>query len=168
MNLIKYLVVLMFVLPVELFAQVKWLTIQQALELSQKEPKKIFIDVYTDWCGWCKRMDAVTFNHPVIAEKLNKDFYPVKFNAESKEPVVFAGTTFINEGRSHQFAIALLQGQLSFPSVAFLDEKLVLLVVQPGFKTASQFEPILDFLGQDIYKSQSYDQFIASFKGKVE
>ena len=42
---------------------VKWLTIEQAQELNKKKPRKIFVDVYTDWCGWCKKMDKTTFNH---------------------------------------------------------------------------------------------------------
>ncbi|NJK95139.1 MAG: DUF255 domain-containing protein [Bacteroidales bacterium] len=70
-------------------AKVKWYTIEQVVELQKKEPKKILIDVYTDWCGWCKKMDAETFDHPIIAEYINKYYYPVKFNAESKEPVDF-------------------------------------------------------------------------------
>src|SRR5210317_2561338 len=70
---------------------IHWLSFEQAVELQTQEgnSKKIFIDVYTDWCGWCKKMDKNTFNHPVIAELLNTKFYAVKFDAESKEPVNF-------------------------------------------------------------------------------
>ena len=34
-----------------------WISFEQAVELQKKEPRKILIDVYTDWCGWCKKMD---------------------------------------------------------------------------------------------------------------
>jgi thiol:disulfide interchange protein len=35
---------------------VKWLSYDEAIALSKKNPKPIFIDVFTDWCGWCKEI----------------------------------------------------------------------------------------------------------------
>jgi uncharacterized protein YyaL (SSP411 family) len=55
---------------------VKWYTLEQAIALNKKEPRKIMIDVYTDWCGWCKKMDITTFNNNVIADYLNSKYYP--------------------------------------------------------------------------------------------
>ena len=45
-------------------AKIEWLTWDQAVAKMEKEPRKIMVDVYTDWCGWCKRMDASTFQDP--------------------------------------------------------------------------------------------------------
>jgi thioredoxin-related protein len=153
-------------------AKVKWYTIQQALELQKKEPRKIMIDVYTDWCGWCKKMDAETFDHPIIAEFLNANFYPVKFNAESKEPVDFGGKTFINENTgnrsSHQFAIALLQGQMSYPSIAYISEKNEPLGAIPGYYSAKDFEPLINYIKGDNYKTSTFDEFKKTFVGKVK
>lgn len=154
-------------------AKVKWYTIEQALELQKKEPRKIMIDVYTDWCGWCKKMDAETFDHPVIAEYLNTNFYPVKFDAESKDPVNFGGKTFVNENKgnrsSHQFAIALLQGQMSYPSIAYLGENMEPLGAVPGYYSAKDFEPLITFIEEDKYKtSTSFEDFKKSFVGKVK
>ncbi|NOY36788.1 MAG: DUF255 domain-containing protein [Chlorobi bacterium] len=161
-------------LPVHLQAQkggVKWLTIEKALELNKKEPRKLFIDVYTDWCGWCKKMDQSTYMDPVIADILNNNFYPVKFNAESKDPVEFAGKTFTNPGTSqrsaHQLAFALLQGKMAYPSVAYLDEKLQLLTTVPGYFTAQQMEPILTYFSTDSYKTMTWQQYQESFKGQL-
>src|SRR5512135_1473159 len=70
-------------------SKVKWYTIQEAEKLSQKSPRMMFIDTYTDWCGWCKKMDKDTFSNPVISDILNTKFYPVKFDAEGKESVTF-------------------------------------------------------------------------------
>ena len=47
---------------------VNWMSFEEAVEKSKKEKRKIFIDVYTDWCGWCKVMDKNTFSQPVIAK----------------------------------------------------------------------------------------------------
>ena len=64
-------------------SKVKWYTFEEAVELNKAEQRKIFIDVYTDWCGWCKKMDATTFNSPEIAKILNEEYYAVKFDAET-------------------------------------------------------------------------------------
>ena len=74
---------------------VNWLTFEEAVERSKTEKKKIFIDVYTDWCGYCKVMDKNTFSQADIAQYLNENFYPVKFNAEQKQDITFRGHTFI-------------------------------------------------------------------------
>ena len=80
---------------------VKWYTIQQAIELNRKEPKKLVIDVYTDWCVWCKVMDKNTFGNTIIAEYLNQKYYPVKFNAEQKENITIGNNTykFVAQGK---------------------------------------------------------------------
>ena len=106
---------------------VKWYTLKEAEELNKKEPRIFFIDVYTDWCGWCKEMDRVSFSHPVIAEYLNAHFYPVKLNAETRDTILFGGHVFINKGTgqrpSHDLAISLLNGKMSYPSVVYLNSK---------------------------------------------
>ena len=75
----KLLIIACLFLALNLGAQeVKWLTFEEAIELNRREPRKIMIDVYTDWCSWCKVMDKNTFNQAVIANYLNKTYYQVK------------------------------------------------------------------------------------------
>ena len=78
------------------FAQVRWMTMTQALAAQKKEPKKIIIDFYADWCAPCKEMDKFTFNHPEIAKIINEKFYAVKFESDGNETLSFAGHTFTN------------------------------------------------------------------------
>jgi thioredoxin-related protein len=153
---------------------VKWYTIQEAEKLNSQSPRPIFIDTFTDWCGWCKKMDKDTFTNPVISELLNTKFYPVKFDAEGKESVKFLGQTFVNDGKygnAHQLAVALLNGQLSYPTVVFLtfqpDGKPGVSPV-PGYKTPKEMETLLSFFSQKAYETQSWEAFQQSFKGKVE
>ena len=154
---------------------VKWYTFKEAVELNKKEPRKIFIDVYTDWCGFCKKMDKETFSHPVISEYLNKNFYPVKFNAESFDTIVFSGYKFGNPGigprSTHQFAIALFQAQKlqpGYPAIAYINENLQLIGVIPGFLTAVQIEPVLNFVYEDRFKTESLDEYQKSFISKIK
>ena len=153
--------------------KIKWYSIEEVAKLNEENPRKVFIDLYTDWCGWCKKLDQTTFIDPVIVELLNSEFYAVKFNAESKDPISFGGKTFVNEGgksrNPHQLAVAMLQGQMSYPSAAYMDEDLQLLTAVPGYLTAKDLEPILNFFANDSYKNGvTYQDFLKTFEGKVQ
>ncbi len=154
-------------------SKVKWYTVQEAEKLAVKTPKPIFIDTYTDWCGWCKKMDNETFTHDVIANLLNDKFYPVKFDAEGSESVTFLGQTFVNDGKAgkaHQLAVALLQGQLSYPTVVFLTQKDGKFGVTPvpGFKQPKEMEMLLSFFADKAYETQKWDDYQKNFVGKVK
>lgn len=147
---------------------VKWMTFEEAVARSKTEKKKIFIDVYTDWCGWCKVMDKNTFSEAEVAKVLNEDFYPVKFDAEQTEDVVFNGTTFKfvpygNRG-THQLAAALLNNQLSYPTVVFLDEEFRMIQPLAGYQKAPDFHKIIQFIGGDHYKTIKWADWQSAYK----
>ncbi|OFX25281.1 MAG: hypothetical protein A2041_02315 [Bacteroidetes bacterium GWA2_31_9b] len=152
-------------------SEVKWYTIEEAVELNKTTQKKIFIDVYTDWCGWCKKMEASTFTHPVIAKILNEDYYAVRFNAETKDTIIFSGQTFVNQGgnrQPHQLAVALLQNKLSYPSIVYMNENNQLITAVPGYYGPDGLEPILKFFITDAFKTQSFEDFKNSFKSEIQ
>jgi thioredoxin-related protein len=147
---------------------VKWMTFEQAVEKSKIEKRKIFIDVYTDWCGWCKVMDKKTFSDPNVSKILNEKFYPVKFNAEQTADVVFNGTTFkyVASGNNgtHQLAAALMSNQLSYPTVVFLDEEFRIIQPLAGYREAPEFHKIIQFIGEDHYKTEKWTNWEANYK----
>src|SRR5215213_8771553 len=101
---------------------VQWLTLQQAEESNKKLQKPILIDLYTDWCGWCKVMDKQTYSNKQVAAYIMDKFYPVKLNAEQKQAITFGGRTFQfnNNYRTHELAIYLTKGQLSYPTTIII------------------------------------------------
>lgn len=147
---------------------VKWMTFEEALEKSKTEKRKIFIDVYTDWCGWCKVMDKNTFSEANVAKILNEDFYPVKFDAEQRENVVFNGTTFkfVASGNSgyHELAAALLNNKLSYPTVVFLDEEFRMIQPLAGYMKPEEFHRIVQFIGKDHYKTVTWKDWQGQYK----
>ncbi|MFN7116744.1 MAG: thioredoxin family protein [Saprospiraceae bacterium] len=148
--------------------EIKWYTWDEAIKLSEKKPKKIFVDLYTDWCGWCKKMDKTTFTDPEVAKYMNANFYAVKFNAEQKEDVVYNKHTFkyIASGARgvHELAYSLLDGRLGYPSYVYLDEKQARISISPGYKTADSFIKELKFFGDNHYQKTTYEAYVKSQK----
>ena len=177
-KIIVFFVFLLINITCVLAQSVKWYSFEDALQLNAERAasglatKKIFVDVYTDWCGWCKRMDAATFAHPVIAEKLNTDWIAVKINAERKDTVTINGQIFVNENKgtrsSHQLAQVLLNGQMSYPSYALIDETGKSIQVIKGYIEVQQFEMYLGFFSSDAYKRMSFEDFQETFKSLIQ
>ena len=123
----------------ETAAGLKWYDFENAMLVNKKEKKKILVDVYTSWCGWCKVMDKKTFTNPEVVEYLNENFVLVKFNAEVKEPIEFKGEQyeFKRMGRrgANALAIKMLDGRLAYPSLVYMDPEFNKIRTSPGYKT---------------------------------
>lgn len=157
---------LLLILPLFVTAQeINWISFEEAVAETQKpgNTKKVFIDVYTDWCGWCKKMDKETFQNPKVAQYMKDNFLMVKFNAEGKDPINFDGRTFsyVPSGRRgyHELAVALLNGKLSYPTVVFLDEDFKMLSPVPGYQKVDPFLQIARYFGDDIYKDKDWKSY---------
>ena len=124
-----------------------WLSLEEGVVHAKQDQKKILIDVYTDWCKWCKVMDKETFGNAALLPYLKENFHLVKLNAEQKEPIKFNGKEYnwIKGGRSgyNQLAIDLLDGQLAYPSLVVFDAQLNKLQVIRGYKSAEQLKELL-------------------------
>ncbi len=118
---------------------IEWLDFETAIERNKKDKKFIFIDVYTNWCGWCKKMDATTFVNPEVVNYMNTHFYAVKMDAESKTPIAYKDKLheYQNYGNRgyNTLAVSLLDSQMSFPSFVVLNNKEIKVGKIIGYKT---------------------------------
>ncbi|MEM9548661.1 MAG: DUF255 domain-containing protein [Bacteroidota bacterium] len=125
----------------------KWHSVEEAVSLAKTDQKKILIDVYTDWCRWCKVMDQKTFSEAEVSKYLSENYHLAKFNAEQKEELSFNGKkyTFKLNGKRgyHEFAADILNGQLAYPSLVIFDSNLNKIEVVRGFKSPEELMKIL-------------------------
>lgn len=145
---------------------VKWYSWEEAVKANKTNKKKFMVDVYTDWCGWCKRMDAATFEKPEVAKYINDNFYAIKLDAEMKADIEFRGSTFVfypNAGRKgvHSLAYSLLEGQMSYPSIVFLDENVDRIMISKGYKGPEDFLKELKYTSEEHYKTVNLDTYKA-------
>lgn len=151
-------------------AEVNWMTMNQAIELQKAQPKMIFVDMYTDWCGWCTKMDNETFHHQGIVQYLNQNFYAVKFDAEGRDSVMYKDSLFVSSGPisdarrkpAHNFAKYLLNGRLSYPTIVFIDEDFNHYPVG-GFRDVPSIEPLLIYFAERIIRTANYQDFESNF-----
>lgn len=146
-------------------AQIEWLSWEEAIARNQEAPRKILVDIYTEWCGWCKKMDKAVFTDDTIVAYVNKNFYAVKLDAEQRESLEYAGHTFrfkADAGRrgAHELAITLLEGRMSYPSIVYLDEEEQRISISPGFKPADRFIKELTFISGSHYETKTYQEFL--------
>lgn len=145
---------------------INWMTWDEMVVQREADSikKKVFIDMYTGWCGWCKKMDKSTFLDPTIVQYMNANYYAVKFDAETRDTIIFNNMTFLNSdptfvkkspnsrGRTHWFAHSLLDGKLSYPSYVILDENFVRVTILSGYKQPEALIGNLIFFAKDEYK----------------
>ncbi|MEC5393816.1 thioredoxin family protein [Bergeyella sp. RCAD1439] len=159
------------------FAQVKWMSIEQALKAQEQEPKKILIDFYSERCAPCKTMELYTYNHPVIAEYLNEHYYAVKFDAHGDKTFQLFGKSFGNSEKNkkgtkgmHDFTRFLNVNAV--PSIVFLDEQSMPITLLQGALTAKELEPYIPFFAKDLYKKiqtrEQWESYQKKFKSKIK
>jgi len=153
--------------------EIAWINISELEAKQAVEKRKVMIDAYTVWCGWCKKMDKHTFEHPEIAKYVNENFYAVKFDAETKTPIEYKGQqyTFVQSGRRgyNELAKTLLKGRMSYPTISFLDEELNIINAFPGYKDAPKFDALLHYIVEEKYVNREpLQDYLNNFNSPVQ
>jgi thioredoxin-related protein len=145
--------------------KINWMSVAELHAVYNKAPRPILVDVYTDWCGWCKVMDRETYDKESVVTYINEHYYAVKLNAESKDSLEWAGKKYgyKPEYKANELAVYLLYGQMSYPTTVFLSA----LNAQPaplaGFLKPKEIESPLKFFGDGAYKEKTFQEYMKTF-----
>jgi thioredoxin-related protein len=133
--------------------ELTWKDLPSGLAEAKKANKKILLDVYTDWCKWCKKLDAEVYAEPAVSAYLQKNYITVKVNAENPDKFAFQGKQMNGPDIAQTFGVS------GYPTIIFLDADGKQIDRLGGFVNAQQFLPILKFIGEDAYKTTSWDDY---------
>jgi thioredoxin-related protein len=145
---------------------INWLKLSEAEARLQQEKRPVLIDLYTDWCGWCKVMDKKTYSNKNVGQYVQDKFYPVKINAESHDAIQWNGKTyhFNPDYRSNEFAVYLTRGRLEFPTTVIIPQDGSEPQAIPGYLETKDFELIAKYFGEGGYGKIAFAEFQKNFK----
>lgn len=167
-----FTIFLALILSTQAFSQqegglVNWLTFKEAQEKNKLMQRPLLIDLYTDWCGWCKHMMKTTYSNPGIANYINTNFYPVKFDAETKDTIEYNGKIYKPLSKDpktpHELTLKFLGEKLSYPSTVFTTNKYEYNLLTQGFLEEKKLEPLLVFMVENAWQTAAFDEFNKHF-----
>lgn len=145
-----------------------WLTLDEATKAMDQQKKPVLIDLYTDWCGWCKVMDKRTYTNKNVIEYLQANFYCVKLNAETTETLMWMGKSFkYNPNyKANDMAIYLTGGRLSFPTTIIIPTDGSGPQPIPGYLQPKELELVVKYFGEGKYGVVDFEAYQKSFTSK--
>jgi thioredoxin-related protein len=137
---------------------VQWLAFDAAVEKAQKENKHLIVDIYTNWCGWCKVMDRQTYGDPEVAAFLTKHFSLAKVNGESSAKLTWNGKSLTER----EFARAVKVS--GYPATYFMKPSAEILGGVPGYIKSPDMMIYAKFVSSKYYEKGTLQQFADSLR----
>jgi thioredoxin-related protein len=143
MNRIRFVAVLALLLiggRVAVSAEVAWKPFEKGIQDASAKRKYGFVSVYTDWCGYCKKLDRETLRAKNVVAELDKHFVSMKLNAESEESITWKGK------KMSKRELAALWGVEGFPTMLFLNSKGEIIGSFPSYAEADLMIKLLTYI----------------------
>jgi len=139
-------------------SKLQWYSFEKGLAEAKKTNKKVLVDVYTNWCSWCKRMDAETYSNSGVATYLKEKYVVVKLNAESAVKQTYQGKQFTEQELASQFGVT------GYPTTLFFTSDGVAITAVPGYAPADDFKTVLSFIAEDHYLNTKFEDYARAKK----
>jgi thioredoxin-related protein len=154
-NIVKRYLIFLFLsfFSVTFSQSIRWANFNKAL-VGDKSKEFILVNVYADWCGYCKKMDNFTYNNMDLQNCIDKYYIPVKLNCDSKTSITINNKLFTTD---ELLAIWKIDG---YPASVILDRDGNYICCIRGYKEAKDFQNILTYIGTKAYKEKKYSNYI--------
>ena len=150
------LVLLMLSFSAITFAKdLQWKNFNDGIAEAKKSGKKVLIDVYTDWCKWCKKMDAETYTDKKIKVYLEKNYVLIKLNAEGIGNISYAGQTISPAQFAQQMGID------GYPATLFLKGNGDPITVLPGYSEPKMFIHVISYIAENQIGKKKFEEYLA-------
>jgi thioredoxin-related protein len=131
-----------------------WESFDAGLAKAKAQNKMILVDIYTDWCSWCKKMDANTYTNPKVKDYLKKNYTIIKLNAEGTTPIMYKGQKM----SPAEFAQGM--GVTGYPATLFMKSNGDGITLVPGYAEADKFMQILTYIGESRFEKQKFEEYL--------
>ena len=132
----------------------RWREWDEGLKEARDRKVPVLVDVYTDWCGWCRRMERDVYSRPEVKDYLSKKFVIVKLNAESNEAARYEGRSWTGRSLASRFQVT------GYPTTIFLRSNGEHLANLPGYIAADRFLLLLRYVGDGAMdRGVSFEDF---------
>ena len=135
-------------------AELSWHSYDEGAALAVKEQKKILVDVFTDWCVWCKKMDKEVYSSHSVVAAMNKNFVLVKLDAESPKKLTYGGKQYSEQELAHALGVS------GYPTTVFLQPDAHPITSVDGYVEGDRFTTILAYIGDDHYKTIPFNDYL--------
>jgi thioredoxin-related protein len=132
-----------------------WRAWDRGLEEARSTKRHVLVDVYTDWCGWCRRMEADVYSRPEVREYLARKFVLVKLDAEAADAASYEGRPFTSRSLAARFSVN------GYPTTIFLKPEGDHLINVPGYVPADRFLLVLRYIGDGhLDRGETFQDFL--------
>jgi len=140
-----------------------WRAWDAGLREASGAKRPILVDVYTNWCGWCKRMDRDVYSRADVQDYLSRRFVLIKLNAEAPDAAAYEGQVYTSRSLAARFRVS------GFPTTIFLRPGGEHVANVPGYIPAERFLLLLHYIGDGhLDRGVPFDDYVKSASAAPE